>query len=580
MIEENRSAIVLICIIGLLFLAGCGSGIKEEAPYEEAIVVDVFDSVANYEGMQSGWFGKIVKDKFNMELNIIAPNVAGGGNTLFAIRSAAGNLGDLIICNGEDDNLQKLVNSGLVLNMEPYLEDKDIMRFESAIRDINSNLAPEGIYAIPSEVSENSPMTPSESLELTYGPYLRWDLYKQLGYPEIRTLEDLLPVLKRMQELEPRTEDGDKTYAFSFFKDWDGNLMNAAKQPCCFYGWDELGFLLLKADSDEYKSIIDPDSMYVRVLKWYFNANQMGLVDPQSLTQSYNDVAHKYEKGQVLYSPWPWVAQVEYNTLDRRQQGKGFMIVDIKDMNIYSYGCNQSGTRKNVVLVGSQAKDPERLVDFINWMYSSDGISSIGPQSSAGTAGPEGLCWEYDEEGKPYLTEFGKKALFGSEAEVPKEWGGGTWREGISVLNFMPVAPCELDEKGNPYAYQLWDSVQGMGETALEKDWKEIMQANNTRDFLLKNDKMVVSPGCNFTATINSEIETLRGQCRNVIRKYSWKMIFAEDEDEFYQLLSKMQDEAFSLGYEKVLEVDMNDAIEFQKARIKSVEEYENDREQ
>lgn len=575
---KKRKYYAAMCIICLLFLMGCG--LKMDIGYDEPLVVDVFDSVANYEGMQSGWFAKVVKDDFNMELNIIAPNVAGGGNTLFDIRSAAGNLGDLIICNGEDDTLQKLVNSGLVLNMEPYLKDKEIMRFEKAIKDVNKDLSPVGIYAIPSEVSLNSPMTPSEGLEPTYGPYLRWDLYKELGYPEINTLEDLLPILVQMQKLEPFAENGEKTYAFSFFKDWDGNMMNAAKQPCCFYGWDELGFLLLKADSDEYQSIIDSDSMYVRVLKWYFEANQLGLVDPQSQTQSYNDVAQKYEDGQVLYSPWPWVAQIEYNTLARRNEGKGFMIADMEDMNIYSYGCNQSGSRKTVILVGSHTKDPERLMDFVDWMYSSDGIRSIGPQSSAGTAGPEGLCWEYDEKGAPRLTEFGEKALSDPESEMPDEWGTGTWAEGISVLNFMPVAPCEVDEDGYPYAYRLWDSVRDMEETALEKDWKEVMQADNTRDFLLKNDKMVVSPGCNFTYTISSEIETLRGQCRSVIQKYSWEMIFAEDEAEFYQLLSKMQNEALSLGYDKVVEVDIKDALSFQAERVRVVEEYENDREQ
>ena len=54
--------------------------------YKDFITVDVFDSMANYQGIQSGWFAKIVKDKFNMELNIIAPNVAGGGDTLFQTR--------------------------------------------------------------------------------------------------------------------------------------------------------------------------------------------------------------------------------------------------------------------------------------------------------------------------------------------------------------------------------------------------------------------------------------------------------------------------------------------------------------
>ncbi len=55
--------------------------------------------------------GRIVKDKFNMELNIIAPNVAGGGDTLFQTRSAAGDLGDLILTNADGGRLQNLVTA-------------------------------------------------------------------------------------------------------------------------------------------------------------------------------------------------------------------------------------------------------------------------------------------------------------------------------------------------------------------------------------------------------------------------------------------------------------------------------------
>ena len=107
------AAILLSC--SLLF-SGCGQpeDKKEECPYEEFIVVDVFDGLANYQGVQSGWFAKLVKDKFNMELNIIAPNVAGGGDTLFETRAAAGDIGDLIICSGESGNLPDMVTAGLV----------------------------------------------------------------------------------------------------------------------------------------------------------------------------------------------------------------------------------------------------------------------------------------------------------------------------------------------------------------------------------------------------------------------------------------------------------------------------------
>ena len=65
--------------------------------WDKEITIDVFSSLSNYMGMQEGWFAKIVKDKFNMKLNIIAPNVAGGGDTLFNTRVSAGDLGDLIV---------------------------------------------------------------------------------------------------------------------------------------------------------------------------------------------------------------------------------------------------------------------------------------------------------------------------------------------------------------------------------------------------------------------------------------------------------------------------------------------------
>ena len=299
----------LVALLLLITLLACGCGAfsefeEEKCPYEEFLVVDVFDGLANYQGIQSGWFAKLVKDKFNMELNIIAPNVAGGGDTLFEIRCAAGNLGDIVIFSGERQELQNMVTSGLIMDIEPYLQGKDIMRFETAIRNVNKSITPEGLFAIPTELSSNAPTVPSESKEPTYGPYIRWDLYAELGYPPINTLEDLLPVLKQMQELCPVTETGEKTYAFSFFRDWDANMMNAGKQPCCFYGYDESGFVLVKADSSDYQSIIDSDSLYIRVLKWYFDANQMGLVDPESPTLNFQGLVEKYKKGQILYSPW------------------------------------------------------------------------------------------------------------------------------------------------------------------------------------------------------------------------------------------------------------------------------------
>ena len=545
---------------------------KTEEKYKDFITVDVFNSQANYQGIQSGWFGEVVKEKFNMELNIIAPNVAGGGDTLFQTRSAAGDLGDLIITGAQDGRLQKLVTAELVMDMSELIKDKEnLMSYDASIQNLQDLVEEDGIWAIPSDVSGLPANTPSEGLDLTFGPYFKWDTYKAVGYPEMNTLEDMLPVLKKMQDAQPTSDSGNKTYAFSLFKDWDGNLMNLAKQPTCFYGYDEIGFVLAKADGSDYQSIIDDDSMYVRVLKLFYEANQMGLVDPESTTQNYDMLFTKYVNGQVLFSPWPWLGQSAYNTTEHKAEGKGFMIAPINDMKIFSYGCNPQGNAKNTIAIGTKAEDPERLMDFIEWLYSPEGIE-MSAQHTAGTCGPEGLTWEM-KDGQPVLTEFGKEALLNGDAQMPEEWGGGSWKEGTSQLNFKAVSLVDVNpQTGFHYSYRLWDSVLELNKTPLDEDWQNHMGATTTLEYLEKNNQYMVAPGSGYVQPEeSSEVATLRGQCRAIIVENSWKMIFATNEQEFNSLLKTMQDTVNGLGYEKVLAVDMDNAKAQNEARLEAM---------
>lgn len=564
---------ISFCLLAVFCLNLCGcSDIKgnsdylaalnaNNCPYKDFIVVDVFDYFSNYQGIQSGWFGEIVRKKFNMELNIISPNITKGGDSLFEVRAAAGNLGDLIICKGVNGQLQDMVNAGLIYNMEDDLQDKNIMRYRAAIENLNSSVWQEGIYAIPSEVSSNGPNVSSEGVEPVYGPYIRWDLYQELGYPEIDTLEDLLPVLKEMQERYPVAENGAKTYGFSFFKDWDDNMMNAVKQPCCMYGYDEYGVVLAKADGSDYQSIIEDDSIYVRMLNFFYEANQMGLIDPKSANQSYNQCFDKCKEGEVFFSPWPWLGKSAFNTVSNVEQGKGFMLAPIKDLQIYSYGCYPYGNQDSIIAVGSQSADPARLVDFIDWLYSEEGIMMNGANLSGGAAGPEGLTWEMHEDG-PYLTDFGREALMnGGNIEVPEEYGGGIWESGTSVLNYKAVVQCEKSERGFHYYYELWDSVRALDTSSLVEDWRERMNADTTMGYLQKNDMLLVAPGMLYTASVETaEQTTIRHQCKRAIQDYSWEMVFAPDRQRFEELLDEMQATVKSYGYDVILEYDMTHA--------------------
>lgn len=580
--KKKVLSILLCAVMSVSLLAGCSgssdsseTGSSSDGTYDEFITVDVYDELANYQGIQSGWFAKVVKDKFNMELNIISPNVSGGGETLYQTRSAAGDLGDLIIVDTDNGKLNDLVSSGLIMDCTDLIEDKDIMtNYGSAVEATNADLPEEGIYAFPNSVSSDSAEEASEGLEPTFGPYIRWDYYKELGYPEMENLEDFLDVLEQMQELAREEEGSEDIYAISLFKDWDDNMMNNAKQLACMYGYDEVGFVLAKADGSEYQSIIDEDSIYMQVLEFLYEANQRGLVDPDSTTQNYDTWSAKYTNGKVLYCPWPWVGQNMYNTTENTSQGKGFMLAPVKDMQIYSYGSCPEGNTKQVIAIGSNAEDPQRLADFIDWLYSPEGIELNGQAN--GAAGIEGLTWELNEDGLPQLTEYGKEALPNNQVEVPEEYGGGNWKDGVSALNFKTVNLSDIDPNtGEAYDYSQWTTTIADNETALSQDWSEVMGASTTMEYLEANDMIIVSPGSTYSVPeADSNITTVRGQCKSTIIDSSWQMIFASSESEFESLAEDMRTTAIGLGYEDVLEVDMQNAEDQTAAKEASAEAY------
>lgn len=578
---RKKVSLALVALLAAGSLASCSAGggddqaAIDEFPekWDEQITIDVFDGLANYMGVQQGWFAKIVEDKFNMKLNIIAPNVAGGGDTLFNTRVAAGELGDLIIVN-KGEQLDELVQGGLVLdaaNYYPAMESASA--FDKAVERLNDGK--DGVYAFPTSVSSLKPTEPSEGLNPTFGPFVRWDYYKELGYPEIGTLEDLLPVLADMQAAHPTADNGQPVYGFSLFKDWDGNMMVTAKQPACFYGYDEIGFVLAKADGSDYQGILDPDGEYLRNLKLYFDANQLGLVDPESTTQNYDTLFSKFQNGQVLFSWWPWLGQSAFNTDENMAAGKGFQMVPMEDQNIFSYGAEAYGG-KPIFAIGSKAEDPERIAAFIDWLYSAEGAYANNAQTGA-SAGPQGLTWDVNDAGEPELTEFGTQVFLEGGGTVPEEWGGGDYADGVSALNVSAVLPIEVDkETGFPYSYTFWPTYQAATANALTEDWSAKMgDATSTMEYLQANDQVLVAPGASYAPPADSsEIETLRNQVKEIVKQFSWQMVFAESEAKFEALRDELIETANGLGYEKVLEFDMENAKAQNDARVAVTEEF------
>ena len=61
---------------------------------------------------------------------------------------------------------------------------------------------------------------------------------------------------------------------------------------------------------------------------------------------------------------------------------------------------------------------------------------------------------------------------------------------------------------------------------------------------------------------------------KDIIKTYSWQMVFAENDAQFESLLDELIEKANGLGFEKVLEVDMANAKEQNEARVAVTEEF------
>ena len=91
-------------------------------------------------------------------------------------------------------------------------------------------------------------------------------------------------------------------------------------------------------------------------------------------------------------------------------------------------------------------------------------------------------------------------------------------------------------------------------------------------EYLYKNHMVAESTqAINMVPTADHELELIINDIGEVVKKYSWKMVYAKEEAEFERLWDEMTDQAEELGIDQVTEYYTR---EWEKA-LRLVEEYE-----
>ena len=514
--------------------------------HDEELTLEVYDVASNYQGLQSGWYGKILKDKFNLVLNIIAPQVAGDGEALYQTRTAAGNLGDIVLLDNAD--MLECVDVGLIADISAEIGNyPNLMKYQEQIEKFNVGIG-DGIWAIPTEMNSNGP-TAYMAETVSSLPKIPWDFYSELGKPELNNLDDLLNVLKDMQDAHPANEAGDKAYGMTLWKDWDGTSIENVNQLTKWYGQEVNGSVLIGADNS-ITPLTDKEGAYYKMLKFFFKANQLGIVDPDSATQDWNATCDKMKQKRT-YLVWNNWMQGFTNSPEIGEKGANYMGMPLKDMTVFQTSDYYYGSGR-VFGIGSQVSDENRarILEFFDWLASPEGLTIQH-------IGTEGIIYTVNDDGTYTLTEDGYNR-FTSEIQIPEDQGGGNWTDGENKINQWIVAGIEMNPvTGETYSSDLWASYLEKNNTKTTKEWREKYGAQNEVEYLKNNGMMEPVPSINMSLAIDTtDIGLIRSQCKTIVCDTSWKAIFAADEAAFDVLWDDMVSQLEGFGWNDLVAFD------------------------
>ncbi len=566
-----RGLALLLMFVMLTALAACGQGEENNSQTSaqttegssgaaasfEPVQIDVFSLPSNDAGLyDQTWWGKMITEKTGAVLNVLPSGGDEGSKKLQAFM-ASGELPDVVIFMDNKD-VQNAIRANLLVNLDEHLDKLPNVakNADSALQYYRDNVSngTGKLYTTPSNVGPQD-----QGPDPDYGPFIRWDLYKQAGMPEINTYEDYLPVLKAMQKLYPKTPDGKKVYGFTLWKDWDGAGMAAATGLAPFEGkdcGDDIGGLpYLQADYNTMESInsLDPNGEYLRAVRFFYQANQMGLLDPDSLTQNFDTARSKATEGRVLYSTWSWFCS-DYNTDEHlnAENPTGFLCVPPKNSKSIIASTLPVGEPWSFS-ISSKTKKLDTCLRYLDFLYSVEGVQEL-------EAGPKGVTWDVDGSGKPSLTEDGWKYYNNGDTELPD---GGTLEDGQGIVNFSALSDGFINPATQePLNHQLWSSSKeklSASPNKLLKDWQSVYGHKTSVDYLKANNMITPHPlAATLIPPVTDEIDAKAISISDIVRTYSWLMVFAKDDAEYKKLSDEMIDKAKGLGLDEVYQWSAN----------------------
>ena len=506
---------------------------SSEVVVKDPVTITLMPANANLtSGVVGGWLGEYLADN-----GIILDVWAYSEDKLNAIL-ASGDYPDIMYFNKKVD-LNTLAEEGHLLDLSQYmdklpaLEQKEFQIGINYIQNYVTN-GTDKLVVLPTGVGEGAAKLNTGGAALS----LNWELYEQIGSPEINSWEDTIDVFKKMQEAWPVSDTGIKTYAMHLYSGADNGYFkgidNVMKLSGYVTGWLKW-FLTSNTITGEFEYMLEDDGAYKYALNYYNTLYREGLLDPDSITYDRKTVISIVDTEGSTLAGWPCVPAYEK---------KGFMPLYFDGMAVVYNSTSKPYGGSGYLGVSSKCENIDAVLTLINLFADPDSALII-------KNGPEGELWEFDASGVPVLTEKGYNYYVKGEAATINGETFSYFNTALIPNNGV------LTSHGKAVIASSWPEVMAdANETDIIKRWKEHYDTTDFKD-LLGEDLITLTHDQNlayFVENPTEEEELLFKAAQDIIIDASWKMVYAESDAEFEKIWDDAVAECEKLGVKELAE--------------------------
>ena len=407
-------------------------GLKSAALCEERTVLTIGDqndrSGTRYNEDLGMW--QYLADRANVEIRYVYLSPDEYESAL-----SRGNLPDIV---ATQNNLSEIRENGMALNLDPYLEEYVPNFLQGDLRltyQVFKQLVNEGdgFYFFPAKIGYNGVGFSSETSSRGY--IVRWDYYRELGYPPVNNEDDYLNVLLQMHKNHPFTEEGYPTYLYGtdYFHGYD----TAFRAELSLDYWAAHLYQNNIFTNEVYDGYTDPaHSKWWTAKAWenklYRAGKEDGSYDMELFTQTLKEFDVKCARGQYMGLHSVKTNFYRENLRKDADTLSGYATVQTDATNYYTNVYQLLGNGSGYMwFISANSPHKEAALRLFNCMCDPDILREI-------CLGRQGVTWDYDADGVPRMTEYGQEQLdayrkgdtspdnyfvqWGSFSKLPPNW--------------------------------------------------------------------------------------------------------------------------------------------------------------